>query len=110
MPQETMTTRPSIPDCGAYLVWPCEGMDWIHPEDVEQAEKWIPSTRVFRRRSFDSEYYFPPKCDAWPQVQPQKMPSRIPPLSLFYFYQSNVGIMHQSSGLQCQAGVLERHS
>ncbi|MCY2983465.1 MAG: hypothetical protein NTY15_07475 [Planctomycetota bacterium] len=52
-----MTIWPSMPDCGAYLVWPREGMDWIHPEDVEQAEQWIPSTRVFRRDSFDGEYY-----------------------------------------------------
>jgi hypothetical protein len=52
-----MTIWPSMPDCGAYLVWPSEGMDWIHPEDVEQAEKWIPSSRVFRRDSFDGEYY-----------------------------------------------------
>ncbi len=52
-----MTSWPTMPDCGAYLVWPCEGIQWIHPEDVEQVEKWIPSSRVFRRHSFDGVYY-----------------------------------------------------
>ena len=52
-----MTIWPTMPDCGAYLVWPCDGIEWIHPEDVEQVEKWIPSSRVFRRHSFDGFYY-----------------------------------------------------
>jgi hypothetical protein len=47
----------SMPVCGAYLVWPGDGTDWIHPEDIEQASRWIPSLRVFRRHSFDGEYY-----------------------------------------------------
>ena len=53
---ETMVW-PEMPDCGVYLVWPNEGLDWIHPDDVAQVERWIPSTRVFRRHSFDGEYY-----------------------------------------------------
>ena len=52
-----MTIWPDMPDCGVYLVWPCDGSDWIHPEDIKIAEDWIPSTRVFRRHSFDGEYY-----------------------------------------------------
>ena len=52
-----MTHWPTMPDCGVYFVWPSEGTDWIHREDVELASRWIPSTRVFRRHSFDGEYY-----------------------------------------------------
>ena len=52
-----MTVWPEMPDCGVYLVWPNEGLGWIHPDDVAQVESWIPSTRVFRRHSFDGEYY-----------------------------------------------------
>jgi hypothetical protein len=54
---EQMTIWPTMPDCGVYLVWPCEGTHWIHPEDMEIANGWIPSTRVFRRHSFDGTYY-----------------------------------------------------
>lgn len=46
-----------MPDCGVYLVWPQDGQEWIHPDDVALVEAWIPSTRVFRRHSFDGEYY-----------------------------------------------------
>ncbi len=46
-----------MPDCGVYLVWPCDGIDWIHPEDLAIVETWIPSTRVFRRLNFDGVYY-----------------------------------------------------
>ena len=52
-----MTIWPEIADCGVYLVWPNEGLGWIHPDDVARVERWIPSTRVFRRHSFDGEYY-----------------------------------------------------
>jgi hypothetical protein len=52
-----MTIWPDMPDCGAYLVWPCDGSAWIHPEDVELASRWIPSTRVLRRIRFDGEFY-----------------------------------------------------
>ena len=52
-----MTIWPEMPDCGVYLVWPCDGTDWIHLEDIKVAENWIPSTRVFRRHSFDGQYY-----------------------------------------------------
>jgi len=52
-----MTIWPQMPDCGVYLVWPCEGQEWIHPDDIEHVNKWIPSSRVFRRHSFDGEYY-----------------------------------------------------
>ena len=52
-----MTIWPEMPDCGVYLVWPCDGVDWIHPDDVSLVEKWVPSTRVFRRHSFDGNFY-----------------------------------------------------
>lgn len=52
-----MTIWPEMPDCGVYLAWPCDGTDWIHPDDVVIVENWIPSSRVFRRHSFDGEYY-----------------------------------------------------
>ena len=52
-----MTIWPQMPDCGVYLVWPQDGQEWIHPDDVALVEAWIPSTRVFRRHSFDGEYY-----------------------------------------------------
>ena len=52
-----VTIWPEIADCGVYLVWPNEGLGWIHPDDVARVERWIPSTRVFRRHSFDGEYY-----------------------------------------------------
>lgn len=45
------------PDYGCILRWPQPGMDWIHPDDREFAEQWVPSRRVFRRESFDGEYY-----------------------------------------------------
>jgi hypothetical protein len=48
---------PEMPDCGAYLVWPENSIQWIHPDDVSQAERWIPSSRVFRRDSFDGVFY-----------------------------------------------------
>lgn len=37
------------PKYGYYPWWPENGDDWIHPEDVELARRWIPSGRVFRR-------------------------------------------------------------
>jgi len=52
-----MIQWPDMPDCGVYLVWPEEGTSWIHPEDLSQAQLWIPSTRVFRRHGFDGTYY-----------------------------------------------------
>ena len=52
-----MTTWPELPDWGVYFHWPEEGTDWIHPEDVELAQAWIPSNRVFFRHGFDGTYY-----------------------------------------------------
>lgn len=45
------------PDYGAILRWPQDGKSWIHPEDREWVEQFVPSRRVFRRESFDGEYY-----------------------------------------------------
>lgn len=52
-----MTLWPDMPDCGVYLVWPVEGSLWIHPQDVELASQWIPSTRVWRRSRWEDGYY-----------------------------------------------------
>jgi hypothetical protein len=52
-----MINWPELPDCGVYLFWPEEGTDWIHPDDLSIVEGWIPSTRVFRRHSYDGVYY-----------------------------------------------------
>lgn len=49
--------RPDLPDYGMYLCWPMPGMEWVHPEDRELAERWIPSPRVFHRFLFDGTYY-----------------------------------------------------
>lgn len=38
-------------------MWPQDGVEWIHPDDVALVEAWIPSTRVFRRHGFNGEYY-----------------------------------------------------
>jgi hypothetical protein len=48
---------PQLPDMGVYLTWPELGIEAIHPDDRELAESLIPSDRVFRRVSFDGEYY-----------------------------------------------------
>lgn len=52
-----MSLSPNMPDYGVYLVWPCEGNQWIHVDDVAIVEHLIPSNRVFRRSLFDGEYY-----------------------------------------------------
>lgn len=49
--------RPELPDYGVILRWPQEGVDWIYPEDLSLAEAMLPGKRVFRRQSFDGEYY-----------------------------------------------------
>ncbi len=51
------TYRPALPDWGAYLVWPLEGNEWIHPEDRELAERLLPSQRVFTRTLWDGQFY-----------------------------------------------------
>ncbi|MCU0710996.1 MAG: hypothetical protein MUC43_02975 [Pirellula sp.] len=48
---------PELPDCGVYLTWPQDGVEWIHPDDIQLAEQLIPSSRVFRRVAFDGTYY-----------------------------------------------------
>lgn len=49
--------RPYFPDYGVFLQWPHPGIEWIHPEDVEAAERVIPSNRVFRREAYEAPYY-----------------------------------------------------
>ena len=49
--------RPELPDWGAYLRWPSNGDEWIHPQDIELVRRLIPSRRVFRRSQWDGEFY-----------------------------------------------------
>ncbi len=51
-PSETKWTMRPLrrpPAFGVYLWWPEAGTNWIHPDDVPVAERWIPSDRVFCR-------------------------------------------------------------
>ncbi len=57
-PAQPISYRPDLPDWGAYLRWPLDGDAWIHPEDLEAAQKLIPSHRVFRRSMWDGQYYW----------------------------------------------------
>ena len=49
--------RPQLPDWGVYLRPPEGGDGWIHPLDRQLAQALIPSRRVFKRSSWDGEYY-----------------------------------------------------
>ncbi len=62
--------RPDLPDFGVYLHWPAAGLDWIHPDDLPVAERWIPSPRVFRRFHYDGNYYHLQYGDSTLRVQP----------------------------------------
>ncbi len=44
------------PRYGYYPWWPEDGDAWLHPEDVAQARKMIPSWRVFRRAGEQPPY------------------------------------------------------
>jgi hypothetical protein len=44
------------PQYGVYLRWPCDGDDWIHPEDIESVKRVIPSRRIFEREDIDIDY------------------------------------------------------
>lgn len=57
-PSDPISYRPDLPDWGVYLRWPTEGNVWIHPDDVELAERLIPSRRVFKRFRWDGEFYW----------------------------------------------------
>ena len=50
--------RPDLPDWGAYMRPPEDGVAWIHPQDIEIAQALIPSARVFRRSQWDGEHYW----------------------------------------------------
>lgn len=54
----TTSYRPDLPDWGMFPRPPEAGLDWVHPDDVELAQKWIPSARIFRRSKWDGEYYW----------------------------------------------------
>ncbi len=48
---------PRLPDYGCIPRWPQDGTDFIHCDDVSVAQRCFPSERVFRRDTFDGEYY-----------------------------------------------------
>lgn len=49
--------RPQLPDYGVFTHWPGDGHQRIHPEDISQVVRLIPSARVFRREHFDDVFY-----------------------------------------------------
>jgi hypothetical protein len=48
---------PPLPDYGCFPRWPQDGDDFIHPDDLPLATRYIPSQRVLRRDKFDGTYY-----------------------------------------------------
>lgn len=56
LPAETLSGLRRPPCYGAYLWWPEEGLDWVHPEDVGLATILIPSNRVFCRQDSEAPY------------------------------------------------------
>ena len=67
---DPVSLRPDLPDFGAFLKWPISGTDWIHPEDVDQAQVLVPSNRVFRRDRWDGTYYWLHYGDQTLRVKP----------------------------------------
>ncbi len=57
-PSVSPVLRPALPDWGVYLRPPEDGLEWLHPEDVEWAHELIPSQRIFRRSRWDGMYYW----------------------------------------------------
>lgn len=53
----TDSYRPALPDWGVYMRWPSDGVEWIHPQDVDLVRRLIPSRRVLRRDAWDGEFY-----------------------------------------------------
>lgn len=48
---------PQLPDYGCLARWPQDGSGFIHPADVQTVRRLFPSKRVFRRDTFDGEFY-----------------------------------------------------
>jgi hypothetical protein len=48
---------PPLPDMGVYSTWPDLGLEAIHPDDRDVAQRLIPSDRVLVRTAFDGTYY-----------------------------------------------------
>ncbi|MFO0924896.1 MAG: hypothetical protein U0905_20715 [Pirellulales bacterium] len=46
-----------MPDCGAHLRWPEEGVEWIREADRILAQELLPSRRVWKRTDWDGEFY-----------------------------------------------------
>jgi hypothetical protein len=41
---------------GVYIRWPEAGTDWIHPDDLQLAQRLIPGQRILHRRLFDGQH------------------------------------------------------
>jgi hypothetical protein len=52
-----MIDWPTLPDMGVFQAWPALGMHAFHPDDLDAAQRLIPSDRVFQRTHFDGTYY-----------------------------------------------------
>lgn len=56
---ESETRLPDLetdPKHGFYPWWPQDGDGWVHPEDVAEARRLIPSPRIWRRDGEQGEY------------------------------------------------------
>ncbi len=88
--------RPDLPDWGAYLRWPIDGDDWIHPQEVELVRRLIPSRRVFRRSQWDGEYYHLHYGETSFRVRPS-MWVRVPDIDLDVGQQVELLSCHQQN-------------
>ena len=61
---------PQLPDYGCIARWPEDGQGFIHPHDVSNANRIIPSERVLRREYFDGVFYHVRYGDIWFRLQP----------------------------------------
>lgn len=52
-----MIDWPTLPDMGVFQAWPHSGVHAFHPDDLDTAQRLIPSDRVFQRTHFDGTYY-----------------------------------------------------
>ncbi len=70
MPDESVLPLKRAAKYGAYLRWPIDGCDWIHPDDTLIAQQLIPSQRIFRREDLDADYMVLTYADVRIRVRP----------------------------------------
>lgn len=49
---------PVLPDYGIFDRWPSDGVEFIHPDDLDVATHCIPSRRVLCRYRYDGTFYY----------------------------------------------------